>query len=174
MSIKKKRPARVRFIGDPEYYKLSCAELEWTYCRDCDNKGCSTATVSRFYNGKIYNAYFLEYWQGERNSLHVMGEDGIIDDYIPLADFEIVEDADGVLGKNEAIVRCVSSAGDDEFGITFGKEYKALGVNKNGAYLIMDNSTDCYFYSKDNFEIVSDPCGVLDPETSGYVYDFHE
>ena len=144
------------------------------YCRDCQKRDCSIPTASKFQKGKIYNAYFLEYWQGERDSLHVKGEDGRIDDFIPLGDFEIVEDADGVLGTNEAIVRCVSSAGDDEFGITFEKEYKALGVNKNGAYLIMDNSTDCYFYPPDEFETVSDPHGVLNPDISGYVYDFHE
>ena len=46
-------------------------------------------------------------------------------------------------------------------GLTYGKEYKAIGRDKDGLYLVMDNSYCCYFYSPECFEIVSDEYGIL-------------
>ena len=94
------KPAKVKFVGNGNDYKLGCKESQFTYCRDCDKKDCDMATKNRFVFGTIYNAYYLEYWQGKRDSLHVKGEDGVIDYFIPLSDFEIVSDEDNVLKNN--------------------------------------------------------------------------
>ncbi len=38
----------------------------------------------------------MEYWQGERDSLHVRGEDGEIPDFNPFSDFEVISDEENV------------------------------------------------------------------------------
>ena len=48
------------------------------------------------------------------------------------------------------------------FDLNYGNEYKAIGFDENGQYLVMDECYDCYFYSSTDFEVVSDPFGVLD------------
>lgn len=127
-------------------------------------KGTDSA---KFTYNKIYDAYFVEYWQGTRDSLHVKDDTNQITDFNPLEDFEIISDPADVLNFHEAIVECISSTVDDElYGLTVGKQYKAIGRDKNGCYLVMDNSLDCYFYSPDRFKIVSD-------EFYFYKYDIH-
>ena len=112
--------------------------------------------------GKQYEAFFLEYWQGERNSLHVRNDSGVIFDFNPFEDFEVIADEDNVLNLHEAIVRCRTHKYDDMIdGLRFGKEYKAIGRDKDGLYLVMDESYDCYFYPADIFDIVSDEHDIL-------------
>lgn len=131
-----KKPAIVRYIGKKE-------NDEFSY-------------------GKEYQAYFLEYWQGERNSLHARGNSGKITDFNPFEDFEIVLDEDNVLNTYEAIVECRTHNFDNElFGIKYGKQYRALGRDKNGMFLVMDESFDCYFYHGCYFEIVDDEYNLL-------------
>ena len=130
-----KVPAKVRYIGPPS---------------------------EEFTRGRVYPAYFLEYWQGKRESQHVRGDSGRISDFNLLGDFEVVEDGDHVLNCYEAVVKCVTHRYDGmRFGLTFGKEYKAIGRDRDGLYLVMDESSDCYFYPPDVFEVVSDAHDLL-------------
>ena len=125
-------------------------------------KYIGTENNSEFSFGKEYQAFFLEYWQAKRNSLHVKGNSGEITDFNPFEDFEVVSDEDNLLNKNEAIVECVTHEFDGEiFELTYGKQYKALGMDRNGYYLVMDDSSDCYFYPSEFFEIKEDKYGLL-------------
>lgn len=54
--------------------------------------------------------------------------------------------------------------------VTFGKEYKAIGRDKNGLLLVMDDSYCCYFHPTNVFKIIDDPYGILE-KTSVY-YNF--
>ena len=139
-----KKPAQVKYIG---------------------------ASSEKFTNGKTYNAYFLEYWQGERNSLHVMDNSGKISDFNPFEDFEVIEDEDNVLNTYEATVKCIAREYDDNsFDLTYGNLYKAIGREKDGLFLVMDDSYDCYFYSPRCFEIISDEHGLLSHRSIYYSY----
>ncbi len=55
-------------------------------------------------------------------------------------------------------------------GITFGKEYKAIGRDTYGFYLVMDNSFSCYFYAPDAFEIVADEHEIISDVSVYYSY----
>lgn len=166
-------PAVVKFIGNEEQYRLGCDDLCCFYCRDCEKHGtCQKTVQSLFTFGKLYSAYFVEYWQGKRNSLHVQGNDSDIHDFVPLEDFEILSDSDGLLNDYEATVRCITHAYDDGFfGLTYGKNYTAIGKDQDGLFLVMDDSYDCYFYSADCFEIVEDKHGILSRQS--VYYSFH-
>ena len=173
-----KNPAIVKFIGNQQNYKLGCGLNEWYYCRDCSEKeGCQNNQNNyEFTFEKKYNAYFLEYWQGNRSSLHVKNNMGKIDDYIPFEDFLVVKDIDNVLNYKEAVVRCITKEYERTlFDIKYGKEYKAIGItNKQFSeldYLVMDESYDCYFYPHSFFEVIEDVDAILDKETGIYVYD---
>lgn len=121
--------------------------------------------------GKTYEAYFIEYWQGERRSLHVKDDSGKITDFHPLEDFEITSDSDNILNFHEAVVECCTHNCDYDFhGIKFGKQYKAIGRDRNGLYLVMDESEDCYFYPAEFFIIIEDPCGILEKRSMYYSY----
>lgn len=138
------RPAQVMYIGAGEKY----------------------LTV-----GKTYEAYFIEYWQGTRNSLHVKDDSGAISDFHPLEDFEVLCDPDNVLNFHEAIVECRSHDYDDSLhGIKYGKSYKAIGRDRNGLYLVMDESMDCYFYPPECFVIIKDEFGILEDRSIYYSY----
>lgn len=166
-----KKTAIVKFIGKQEQYKLGCNKSCYAYCRDC--KSCKGSNTFRFIYGSLYNAYFLEFWQGERTSLHIKGEDGKIVDFVPVEDFEIISDEDNVLNTYEAVVRCVTHDYDDElFDLNYRKEYKAIGFDERGQLLVLDESYDCYFYPRKNFEIVSDPHNILDEDNNLPVYDW--
>ena len=168
-----RRPAKVKFIGNPYDYKLACVNSNYKYCRDCDKRNCNLDTLFNFEKNKIYNAYFLEYWQGYRDNLHVKGEDEEVNDFIPFGDFEVIEDTDNVLSTKEAIVKCISHNYTNELlGITYGKEYRAIGIDRYGRYLVMDDSRDCYFYLPTMFEIVKDEHNILNPAKSLPIYDF--
>ena len=127
--------------------------------------------IKGFTSGKIYEAYFVEYWQGKRNSLHVRNDSGEIVNFIPLEAFEIIDDENNLLNFNEAVVKCISHDFDDElFDLNYGNEYIAIGRDKNGMYLVKDESCDCYFYEPECFEIVEDIHGILKNESVYYSY----
>lgn len=127
--------------------------------------------TNEFTHGELYDAYFLEYWQGIRNSLHVRDNSGKITDYNSFKNFEIISDPENVLNRYEAIVECITHKYDNEIGgITFGKKYKAIGRDKDGHYLIMDDTFDCYFYSPDYFKIISDEHGILNRQSVYYSF----
>lgn len=116
----------------------------------------------KFTKGKLYEAYFIEYWEGERTSLHVRGNDGTITDFNPLEDFEVISDEGNLLNNYEASVQCITHKYDHLIcGITFGKEYKAIARDKNGLLLVMDDSYSCCFYPNDVFKIIDDQYGIL-------------
>ena len=125
----------------------------------------------KFTQGKKYEAFFLEYWEGVRNSLHVRGDDGLVTDFNRFEDFTVLSDEDNLLNDFEAIVRCVTHAYDDElFDLNYGSEYKAIGRDKDGMYLVMDESFCCYFYEPDCFEVVEDKHGILSRRSVYYSY----
>ena len=125
----------------------------------------------KFTHGKKYEAFFLEYWEGVRNSLHVRGDDGLVTDFNRFEDFTVLSDEDNLLNDFEAIVRCVTHAYDDElFDLNYGSEYKAIGRDKDGMYLVMDESFCCYFYEPDCFEVVEDKHGILSRRSVYYSY----
>lgn len=125
----------------------------------------------KFTQGKKYEAFFLEYWEGVRNSLHVRGDDGLVTDFNRFEDFTVLSDEDNLLNDFEAIVRCVTHAYDDElFDLNYGSEYKAIGRDKDGMYLVMDESFCCYFYEPDCFEVVEDNHGILSRRSVYYSY----
>ena len=61
-----------------------------------------------FTKGQTYKAFFVEYWQGKRDSLHVKANDGKIHDYVHFGNFEIIEDVNNVLNMYEAEVKCIT------------------------------------------------------------------
>lgn len=133
------KPAKVRFIGDDNYHE------------------------GHFTRGQVYDAYFLEYWNGLRNSLHVMDNEGNIQDFKPLEDFEVLEDPDNLLSHAEAVVRCIGPTQRSRGGgVIHGQEYIAIGRDVDGLYLVKDCSDNCFFYPPDLFEVVSDPEHILD------------
>ena len=137
-------PAKVKYIGD---------------------------STNHFSKGHTYEAYFLEYWQGRRNSLHVRENSGEITDFNPFEDFEVISDPDGLLNYNEAIVECITHRLDGEsLGLTYGKRYKAIGRDKDGLFLVMDDSYDCYFYKPSDFRIIEDKHEILKRESVYYAY----
>lgn len=126
----------------------------------------------KFTKGKTYEAFFLEYWEGVRDSLHVRGNDGLVTDFNKFEDFTVISDEDHLLNDNEAIVRCVTHDYDDElFGLSYGCEYKAIGRDREGMYLVMDETHCCYFYEPDCFEIVEDKHGILGRRSVYYSYN---
>ena len=125
----------------------------------------------QFTNGNQYEAFFLEYWQGVRNSLHVRNNSGEITDFNRFEDFEIISDEDNVLNFYEATVRCTSHQFDGvDLELRYGKEYKAIGCDKDGYFLVMDESYDCYFYPPEFFEIINDEHGILAQRSVYYNY----
>ena len=119
-----------------------------------------------FTKGQTYKAFFVEYWQGKRDSLHVKANDGKIHDYVHFGNFEIIEDVNNVLNMYEAEVKCITHDYDDELlEIKYGQVYKAIGCDIDGLYLIMDESMDCYFYHPNCFEIIDDPHGILNGQS---------
>jgi hypothetical protein len=58
--------------------------------------------------------------------------------------------------------------------------YRAVGENynslwdsrdKDGMYLVMDDTYCCYFYKPELFEIISDPYGILIEQSIYYSYN---
>lgn len=121
----------------------------------------------KFMPGQVYDAYFLEYWEGIRDGLHVMTNNGIIEDFIPLKDFDIVSDEDNVLNLYEATVRCITNNHSD---LKYGKTYLAIGRDKNGMYLVLDETACCYFYNELDFEIIEDVHGILQERSLYYSF----
>lgn len=125
----------------------------------------------KFTKGKLYEAYFIEYWEGKRTSLHVRGNDSTITDFNHLEDFEIISDEGNLLNNYEATVQCITHKYDHFMCcVTFGEEYKVIGRDSDGHYLVLDESNCCYFYPNDVFKSINDPYGILE-ETSVY-YNF--
>ena len=103
--------------------------------------------------------------------MHVKDNRGEITDFDPFEDFEIISDEDNVLTTYEAIIECLTHNFDDKlFDIKYGKQYKALGMDKDGYYLIMDESYDCYFYPAGYFKIIDDNFDLLSRRTLYYNY----
>lgn len=127
-------------------------------------------TGKKFTHGKCYEAFFLEYWEGVRDSLHVRGDDGRMTDFNHFEDFTVISDEDKLLNNYEAIVRCVNPDDDDDFGLKFGHEYKVIGRDKDGLFLVMDETSCCYFYEPDCFEIVEDRQGILSRQSVYYSF----
>lgn len=124
-----------------------------------------------FTKGQTYKAFFVEYWQGKRDSLHVKANDGKIHDYVHFGNFEIIEDVNNVLNMYEAEVKCITHDYDDELlEIKYGQVYKAIGCDIDGLYLIMDESMDCYFYHPNCFEIINDPHEILNDQSVYYSF----
>ena len=133
-----------------------------------ENKGISN---EKFTNGQRYEAFFLEYWEGVRDSLHVRGNDGRVTDFNPFEDFIVISDDDNLLNDYEATVRCTTHRLDDLIGgLTFGEEYKAIGRDKAGMFLVKDDSACCYFYNPSDFTILDDPHGILTRRSVYYSY----
>ena len=124
-----------------------------------------------FTQGQTYKAFFVEYWQGKRDSLHVKANDGKIHDYVHFENFEIIEDTNNVLNMYEADVKCITHDYDEELlELNYGQVYKAIGCDIDGLYLIMDESMDCYFYHPNCFEIIDDPHGILNGQSVYYSF----
>lgn len=125
----------------------------------------------KFTNGQRYEAFFLEYWEGVRDSLHVRGNDGRVTDFNPFEDFIVISDDDNLLNDFEATVRCTTHRLDDLIGgLTFGEEYKAIGRDKAEMFLVKDDSACCYFYNPSDFTILDDPHGILTRRSVYYSY----
>ena len=125
----------------------------------------------KFTNGHRYEAFFLEYREGVRDSLHVRGNDGRVTDFNPFEDFIVISDDDNLLNDFEATVRCITHRLDDLIGgLTYGEEYKAIGRDKAGMYLIKDDSACCHFYNPSDFTVVDDPHGILTRRSVYYSY----
>lgn len=141
------KTAVVRFVGNEQDYK-------------------------QFTKNQCYEAFFLEYWQGVRNSLHVKNNKGEIVDFIPFEEFEVVSDEGNVLNNYTATVRCITHKFDDSLlDIKYGKTYLAIGRDKNGMFLVKDESHDCYFYLSSDFEIIEDEHGILSRESVYYSFN---
>ena len=128
---------------------------------------------NKFTRGKQYEAFFLEYWEGVRNSLHVRGNDGQVTDFNPFESFLVISDEDNLLNNYEATIKCITHRFDEDLigGLSYGKEYKAIGRDKAGMFLVMDNSSCCYFYDPTDFIIIADPHGILSRRSVYYSYD---
>ncbi|MBR6030033.1 MAG: hypothetical protein IKP40_13190 [Clostridia bacterium] len=125
----------------------------------------------KFTAGKRYEAFFLEYWEGVRNSLHVRGNDGRVTDFHPFEDFIVIADDDNLLNSYEARIRCVTHRLDGLIGgLTYGEEYKAIGRDKAGLFLVKDDSACCYFYDPSDFIILDGPHGILAKRSVYYSY----
>ena len=125
----------------------------------------------QFTKGKQYEAFFVEYSQGVRNSLHVRNNSGEITDFNRFEDFEVISDKDNVLNFYEATVRCITHKFDGmNLELRYGKEYKAIGCDKDGYLLVMDESFDCYFYSPEFFEIIDDEHEIMLQRSVYYNY----
>lgn len=129
-----------------------------------------------FTNGKIYDAYFVEYCNGKRKNLHVKCDEDI-EYFAKMGDFTIVEDKYNVLNNDEAIVECTQdyvgefrridyedTAKVRRGTITCGKKYRAIGRTRNGLLLVMDDLQECRFYPPECFKIISDETGILEKE----------
>jgi hypothetical protein len=69
----------------------------------------------------------LEYWQWERRSLHVSGNDGEITDFNDMKDYEIISDEANLLNHYE-VVKCKTHKYEDRaFGLKYGKAEKPAG-----------------------------------------------
>lgn len=128
-------------------------------------------SCKKFTQGKQYEAYFLEYWEGIRNSLHVRGNDGQITDFNEFEKFTVLSDEDDLLNTYEAEVLCLTHRYDDLIsGTTYGKTYKAIGRDRDGFYLVMDDSYCCYFYPPELFRVLKDDHGILNRQSVYYNY----
>ena len=128
-----------------------------------------TNKLNTFTVGNAYSAYFVEYWDGKRDNLHVRNNAGQIVDFVPMGDFRIISDPNGVLELDkEAHVRYIVKDEPDPESLKYGKSYRALGCDKDGFYLVEDETGYCYFFEASNFEVVYDPYGLLSTESLYY------
>ena len=138
-----KRPAIVRFIGDEESTKCySGHELKHDH---------------------YYLAYFVEYWETERDNVNIKNDSGKIDYWYELKDFKIYEDKDGSLELYSAIVRCINPSYSRQNIVDpeYGDICEAVGISRDGYYLVYAGSHN-YYYPPEDFEIMEDQHGILD------------
>lgn len=152
--------AVVKFIGDQNDYICGKYCDAYTYCRDCEKKQqCNKEKTFHFINGEKYEAFFLDFCQGIRDVLDVENASGERLDFVPIEDFQIIDDKYGVLQDKRAIVKCIVERTD----LTLGKEYIALKLDKsNKQYYVLDDSKDCYYYAKELFVVVEDKHMILE------------
>ena len=120
--------ALVRFIGNQQDYIFGKNCDDYKYCRDCEQrKICNKEKGFHFIKDKEYKAFFLDFCQGARDVLEVENANGTRVDYVPLEDFQVIDDKHGVLQDKRAFVKCVVEKPD----LTLGKTYIALKSDEN-------------------------------------------
>ena len=89
----------------------------------------------------------------------------------PFEDFIVISDDGNMLNDYEATVKCITHRLDDLVGgLTYGEEYKAIGRDKAGMFLVKDDSACRCFYNPSDFIIVDDPHGILTRRSVYYSY----
>lgn len=166
--VRQRYTAIVKFIGNPKEYLIGkyCYDEEWLFCHACQEiakQKCNRAKISLFKKNKKYKAYFLDYCQGVRDVLDVETETGEVESFIPLSDFQIISDEDDVLSEKYAVVECINANNHED--LTEGKQYQAL-KQKGDCFYVLDNTSDCYYYSKNLFKVVEDKDGILNDNNS--------
>ena len=150
--------ATVKFIGNQNDYICGKNCDTYTYCRDCDEKKqCNKEKAFHFIKGENYKVFFLDFCQGIRDVITIEDSHGEKLDFVPLEDFQIIDDRYEILKDKRAIVKCIVERPD----LTLGKEYIALKEHKN-KYYVLDDSKDCYYYEKELFTVVEDKHMLLE------------
>ena len=85
---------------------------------------------------QIYNAYFISYTEDDIKCIHVLNEKNNIV-VLPFELFAVLSDKDRLLSKQYAVVRTVYIEKQYKGILSFGKKYKAIGVDDFGFYLIV-------------------------------------
>lgn len=160
--------AVVKFIGNQNNYTCGKNCDTYMYCRDCEEKDkCNKKKDVRFINGRNYKAFFLDFCQGVRDVLEIEDANGEKLDFVPMEDFQIIDDEFGVLQDKRAFVRCIVEMPD----LTLGKIYIALKLDEtNSRYYVLDNSSDCYYYDKKLFVVVDDKHMILTKQKLNYIF----
>lgn len=153
--------ATVKFVGNGEEYISGVNCRDWLYCHQCPRwLECREPKCSRFVRDREYRAFFLDFCAGVRNVLEVEDERGEVQTHLPLSDFCIISDGQGVLCDRRATVRCIAVGGCGD--VQEGKCYIATRADSAlQYYYVLDESNECYWYPKRLFTVESDPLGIL-------------
>ena len=151
--------AVVQFIGNSNDYICGKNCDTYTYCRDCEEKNeCKKEKRFHFIKGERYKAFFLDFCQGVRDVLEIEDANGEKLDFVPLEDFQVIDDKYDILQDKRAFVKCIAKRPD----LTLGEKYIALRLDENNnSYYVLDNSKDCYYYDKKLFIVVEDKHMIL-------------
>ncbi|RQD71340.1 MAG: hypothetical protein D5S00_02315 [Tindallia sp. MSAO_Bac2] len=158
-------------------------------------------TTKEKINGRSYKAYALDYCNNELKCLYIKDETGEITGWHDFDEFDVLEDIDNVVNPEtlgKAIVRykgksivtkeewersCYwypflwsedeKSRGTDLF---YGQDYIAIGIGymlyETLVYHVLTEEGYTYPYDARLFNIISDPDGILNPETGKRVFNF--